>query len=71
MHRSQIKLFNPLSDHSPILLDTEEIVWGPKPILFNIVSLEDPNLMQQIKVWWEDSLFTVGHVLYFPENLFC
>lgn len=50
---SQIKLFSPILDHCPILLDTEEIDRGPKPLRFNNVWLEDPKFRQLVKEWWD------------------
>lgn len=41
---SQIKLFSPISDHCPVLLDTDEIDWGPKPFCFSNAWLEDLSL---------------------------
>lgn len=56
---SQIKLFSPISDHCPVLFDTEEIDWGSKPFRFSNTWLEDPNFTKLVKEWW-DSFDTQG-----------
>lgn len=50
---SQIKLFSLILDHCPIVLDMEEIDWGPKPFRFSNTWLEDPNFTKLVKEWWD------------------
>lgn len=50
---SQIQLFSPISDHYPVLLDTEEINWGPKMFRFSN-ALEDMNFNKLVKEWLEE-----------------
>lgn len=48
----QLKLFNLISNNSPILLDIEKVDWGLKSFRFNNSWLEDGKFKQLVETWW-------------------
>lgn len=48
----QTALPKPLSDHCPVLLDTQCERWGPSPFCFEPMWLEEKDLFGLIKDWW-------------------
>lgn len=44
----------PMSDHCPILLDSQCERWGPAPFRFELMWLEEKKLHVLIKEWWDN-----------------
>ena len=50
----QEALVRVVSDHCPILLDTNPIKWGPTPFRFENMWLEHRDFKHKFKNWWEE-----------------
>lgn len=48
----QVNLPNPTLDHSPIMLDMQCESWGPSLFCFELMWLEEKDLLGLIKDWW-------------------
>lgn len=67
---SQIKLFCPISDHCPIMYDSDQIDWGPKPFRFNHAWLQDPRFVGLVKEWWASfSVYGWGGFFFLSQKL--
>ena len=47
----------PTSDHSPILVDSDEIRTGPSPFRFELMWLKYEGFKETLKGWWQSLVF--------------
>ncbi|KAK9951573.1 hypothetical protein M0R45_007011 [Rubus argutus] len=52
----QIALPRVTSDHSPVLLDTIKVKWGPTPFRFENLWLEHHSFKDDFKKWWREEI---------------
>ena len=49
-----LALPKPASDHCPILIDSDCERWGPAPVRYELMQLEERQLPSLIQGWWEE-----------------
>lgn len=58
-----------ISDHFPIVLESEQIEWCPCPFLLNNSSLKERDFKTNIQVWWENTRQPGKHGYHFLQRL--
>ena len=51
---SQKVLPRPISDHCPLLLETDLEDWGPPPFRFELMWLSEKGFEDSVRIWWKD-----------------
>ena len=44
-----------VSDHHPIVLDSNPIKWGPGPFCFDKLWLEHSSFKKELAIWWKNA----------------